>query len=200
MTTQLGSYVKSILPEPHVILGLKMRPFCLGHLFLMERFECGYASIDPSYQRSYIDLLLSLAICCRTYEEFLEFMEDKKEFNRWTKEWGKKMAKYLKQNKDFDPLTPMIQFEKYVKDGIAIPKYWETRETDLSDRSGAHWSQNVFVVMLSELNYTRTEALNMPLSQALGECFKMAENKGALTLMNDDELQMIEAAEAKVNV
>jgi hypothetical protein len=69
----LERLVNKIVPknrEP--ILGLELRPFCLGHYFLMEKYKCAFIS-EVGGEVGFSDLLIGLLICSRTYEEFLEF-------------------------------------------------------------------------------------------------------------------------------
>lgn len=189
-------------------MGVKLLPFSLGHLFLMQRFECGFANPDPKYLGSIEDLYLGVAICCRSYEGFLEFISEPDEFDNWCKHWGDSIEEYitsqpgeLKQNVWEYYTQKAESFKKYIQDGIVVPKYWEASNggDDNAIESGAHWSQNILVTLMSELNYSFEDAVNMPMSKALSECFKMAENKGILTLMSDTDLEQIEAVEAKQN-
>lgn len=195
MSRQLNNYVRASIPDPYRILGVRLRPFCLGAYFLMQRFDVAFASDDVDRIGGIPDLLLSLAICSRTYEEFLEFVEDEKGFKKWCNKWGKEIKKQMKRDKTFNMFHKFMSFEKYMKDGIVIPKYFEGDDSDEGTSSGAHWTQSVLLVLTSELGYTYSEALNMPLSKGLSDYFKWAENTGMVTLMNDDELEIVEEME-----
>lgn len=198
MSRQLDHYVKSAIPEPYTILGVRLRPFSLGSYFLMERFDVGFIDEDVDRVGGIPDLLLAIAICSRTYEEFLEFIDNEKEFNKWTKTWGKQVNKQAKTDKNFNLLYKFMDFEKYMKDGVRVPKYFEGDADGDGKSSGAHWTQCLLLTLTSELGYTQTEALNMPVSKALADYFKWAETKGMVSLMDDDELEMVEEME-KVN-
>lgn len=195
MSRQLDHYVKSAIPEPYTILGVRLRPFSLGSYFLMERFDVGFVDDNKERIGGIPDLLLAIAICSRTYEEFLEFINDEPSFNKWAKDWGKQVKKQSKKDKNFNLLYKFMLFENYMKEGIQVPKYFEGENANEGDPSGAHWTQSVLLILTSELGYSYSEALNMPLSKALADYYKWAENNGSVTLMNDEELEIVEGIE-----
>jgi hypothetical protein len=197
MNRQLDSYVKSLIPEPYIILGIELKPLCLGHIFLMKRFECGFASEDPNYTGGIDDLLLGLSICSRTYEEFIEFIRDIDKFQEWSREWGLAIKKQIKKEKPFDLFSRFQLFKDYLKAGIIIPKYWENENSDDDRETGTHWTQTVLHVLMSDIGYSQSEALNIPVSRALHEYFRYLEKNGAVTLMTDDDLEIIDKAEEK---
>jgi hypothetical protein len=193
---QLDNYTKALIPEPYVILGVELKPLCLGHIFLMKRFECGFADEDPAATGGIEDLFLGIAICSRKYEDFLEFIKDPVELKRWTKQWRKEILRQIKKSQNgYDLFTRIALFKKYLKDGIKVPKYWEQSEDD--GISGTHWTHSVLNVMTSELGYSQEEAMNVPVTRALHDYFRFLERSGAITLMTDDELEIVEAAEEK---
>lgn len=191
MTTQLDTYVQSLLPDQYVILGVRLKPFCLGHIFLMRRFECKFSSDDPDTMGGIDDLLLAISICSRSYEGFLEFIDDTKEFAKWSKKWGKWIVKEIKRNKQYNVIDQSHLFKEYMKTGIVIPKYWE-QNTDNSIKSGAHWTQSIFNVLVGHLGYTQSEALNVSVAKAFNDYYKYLETMGVVNLMRDDELELIE--------
>jgi hypothetical protein len=191
MLTQLDNYVRAAVPDPYTILGVKLRPFCIGHFFLMQRFNCAFSSENEETLGNVEDLLLAISICSRTYEEFIEFINDPAHFNKWCKQWGIEVTKALKKDKNFNFLHKMMLFKEYMKNGLIVPKFFEGDNQGDGKTSGAHWSQSVLLVLTGELGYTYSEAVNMPLSKALADYFKWAEKGGMVTLMNDDELEAV---------
>lgn len=191
--TQLDNYVRAAIPDPYTILGVRLKPFCLGHYFLMQRFDCAFATDAKETEGGILDLLLGVAICSRSYEEFLDFIADDDAFNTWMKKWSAYITKEIKHNRKFNFLHKMIMFQEYMKNGVIIPQFFEEEEAQDAKTSGAHWTQSVLLVMTSELGYTHTEALNAPLSKVLADYFKFAEKSGMVSLMSDEELAMIES-------
>jgi hypothetical protein len=159
----------------------------------MQRFGCAFVNdADASPELVLSSLFLGIAICSRTFEDFLAFIDDKKALNKWSKNWDKQIRKALRKNQ-INMLDKVFEFQTYMKDSIAVPKYWEENED--GETSGAHWTQSVYGVLTAHLNYSATEALNIPLARALAENFKYLESQGALTLMQDWQIE----EEEKIN-
>ena len=194
----IPSYISSLVPEPLRVMGVDLRPLSLGHYILMLRFGCRYAGdeeIDVGLEEMG-DLLLGLMICKRTYEEFLEWIYSEK----WATdmaEYGKSVDKWIKQNPDkFDLLSVISLFQGYLKNGSKTPLVEPIQTTRISSgtKSGAHWSQVILTVLTGQLGYSKTEALNMPLSQAFYDYYKYCENNNMCKIIGDDELKEIEKA------
>ncbi len=206
---QFDHYVTAAIPEPYFIGLVKLRPYSIGHVLLMRRFDCAFGDENPERSGGIIDLYLGLAICSRTYEDFLEFIQTDDEFDRWCKEWGDTIEKYIVQYVDGTDLKEKVfiyfmecisLFKQYMNDGIIVPAYWEGSGNDGIDQSGAHWSQEIIDKLESELHYDFTEAVNMPAAKAIAEVFKRAENSGALTLKADWQIDEEEKQTEKETV
>jgi hypothetical protein len=189
-SNQLENYTKALIPEPYVVLGVELKPLCLGHIFLMQRFGCGFSSEDPDTMGGIDDLILGVTICSRTYEEFLEFINDGEEFKAWTNKWGKSIRKQAKQ-KGFDLFSKFSLFKEYLKSGVIIPKYWELEMSEKREQSGTHWTHSVLNTLTSELGYSQSEALNVSVARALQDYFRHLEKCGAITIMTDEDLEMV---------
>jgi hypothetical protein len=96
------------------------------------------------------------------------------------------------KNKRFSILDVISAFGDYMR--FELPKYWEN-ETDGAGESGAHWSQSLLCMLTGQLGYTRSQALNAPLSQAFADAYKLAETNGRLILMTEDEIDLVEQME-----
>jgi hypothetical protein len=192
--TQLDFFVRASVPDPYTILGVKLRPFSLGHFFLMRRFDCAFSAENQS-SGGILDLLLGIAICSHTYDGFLEFIQDDKAFTEWMQHWQKHIATLIETDKDFNFLHKMMDFESYMKDGVQLPKFSTEPTSHDTKHSGAHWTQIVLGVIMSEYGYDYDRAINMPLSRALADYYKVMEKHGVVTLLTDEEIQMLEEAE-----
>jgi hypothetical protein len=223
---QLDNYVQAAIQEPFNVLGLELRPLSLGHVFLMRRFDCPFASDDPNQMGGCPDLCLATLICSRTYEGFLEFINNRElQLNhfwelpeviynkildtiakvrkwhlpfflinwfipmptytaRWLHKWDKTISKAFKKKK-LDAIEQFQRFNEYRQTDIYIPYY--TILVQGGSTSGAHWSMNIYQFMTKELGYSKSEALNMPLAQAIVEYYKGLETVGTIQLHNDFE-------------
>lgn len=177
-----AAYAKAAIPEPFQILGLRLKPFCIGHYLHMSRFNVAFVS-DEDEPATFNDLVLGVLICSKTYEEFLEFLNQPDTEEQITK-WGQECQL-------FDMAEKVALFSKYIADGSVMPKFWEEES---GRPSGAHWTQSVKLILTSELGYTNSEAINLPLPQAFLDFFKFCEGKGTVRLLTEAEIEMIEAA------
>lgn len=185
-----AAYIRAALPQQYRILGIPLKPFCLGHYFHMAALELAFASDNP-IEPTIDDLSMAVAICSKTYEEFQDWyyaVEKQDARNEQLYKWGEECG-------PFDLLEKISLFNKYLKESLIIPKYWESNGE--KSTSGAHWSQSVLLTLTSDLGYTQNEAINTPLGKAFMDFFKNAENKGLLTLMTAEDESLIAAMETK---
>ena len=175
-------YSQAAIPDPYVILGLKLRPLSLGHYLLMSRFDVAFVASEER-NATFDDLILGVLICSMGYDDFLRFMESKN-FRREIAAWGRKIGL-------FDPVEKIVLFNQYIREGSKAPLYWIEKEG--RNNSGAHWTHALKTTLVSKCGYTNSEALNAPLSQALSDYFQYAESEGFVRLMTEDEIKQVEA-------
>jgi len=185
MSKQLDQFVQSSIPEPYTILGCKLHSLSVGHLILMKRFECAFGPDDVNREGTVWDLLVGVAICCRKYNEFLDWYSNIEERDGWITEWLKVLTNEANNNPNWKLMNKFSLFNMYRKEGISVPKYFDEGNHDDDRESGAHWIQNIFTVLMTEMNYSEPEILDMPVAKALSLYFKTLENKGLITLMAD---------------
>lgn len=178
----------------------------------MKRFDVGYATDDTNARVGWDDFVLALLICSMSYEDFINLInnrtpdgkqgkcrllwwkDDQYYFLNWLKRQDRLLCKRIKAEKHFNFVIKMKQFSKYLEEGTQMPLYWEGENTS-NKRSGAHWSQTVFTTAISNLGYTRSEALNTPLVQLFNDFFKWGESQGAVELMSEQEEMLVRAQE-----
>jgi hypothetical protein len=183
-----------MVPVPYTIFGITLKSLSLGHIFLMQRFGCAFSSENPDTMGGIDDLILGISICSRTFDEFVSFIGDEKEFKRWTKQWGLAIRKQIKKTKNFELFSKFSLFKEYLKSGIVKVNFWELEESDVSEQSGTHWTHSVLNVLTSELGYTQSEALNVPVARALQDYYRYLEKNGAITIMSDEDMEASENA------
>ena len=178
-----ASYIQAAIPEPHVILGRKLRPFCIGHYLILSRFDCAYVS-ETAANASREDLIFAVLVCSMRPREFMEFIEGDGVEDA-VKEWGQKIGLFdFKEKSD--------AFQKYLTEHSKMPGFWIEQD---GGRSGAHWAQSVLLCLTSQLGYTREEAEQVPLTQAFHDYLKHAENSGAIRLMTPEEIALTEGGQ-----
>ena len=194
MSLQFEKYVKASLPDRYILFGVQLRPLSLGHLLLMKRHQCAFAEEKESTPLNMMDIFIAVAICCRKYQEFIDWYNNDKERNAWLEQWFKYVRKQASK-KNFNLFNKISLFNMYRKEGIEIPLYFEeNEEQDAGKESGAHWIQNIVSTLVTEGRYNDEEIYDVPISKALSEYFKILENKGAITFMPDWQIEALKKA------
>lgn len=156
-----------------------------------------------------MDLIIGVLICSMRCEEFLEFIESP-DFSKQVRAWGKKvtsspiigripfLGKAWRRHHGFNVIEKIGLFKRYVEQSSRVPAYAQESE-ETGGPSGAHWSQAIEVVLRGELGWTCQEINEQPLTKAMADYFKWAENKGILRLLTEDELASGEANAAAMS-
>lgn len=174
-----ASYFQAAIPEPFRILGLRLRPFSLGHYLLLRRFDNAFVS-ETSTTATREAVIFAVLVCSMKYEEFLEFIE-KPNFLKDVQKWGKKVG-------IFDLKQKAALLQDYISRGSEEPKFVDTSE-NTGAPSTAHWSQGLIIALTSQCGYARTEVLNMSLSQALADWMRYAEAQGMVSIVSDEQIE-----------
>ena len=197
-----SNFFAAAYPEPWQILGVKLRPFSLGHYLKLSRLGCAFVS-DKEETASLSDLLLGIVVCSMP----TTVDSDKDPFWKWLARtrggfryrcytikqrllrkpaatpaeydafrWGRRMGEI-----DFPAKVKL--FSDYLDANSSAPAYIEERQATPPKASGAHWTQSVLSALVSKAGYTMEEALNVPISRALADYLKQAESDGAIRLL-----------------
>lgn len=177
------AYYLACVPEPYRILGLRLRPFSLGHYLLLQKFNCAY--VQDEVEPRHADLTLGCLVCSMRFAEFIEFIEQKN-FLHQVKKWGKRIGVYRFAEKS-------AMFTAYLQASLREPDYICTQPTDGAE---GDWTHNLKTTLVTRLGYTDTEALDMPLTKALSEYYKLAESEGILRLLTPEDIAMAKANDA----
>lgn len=194
-------------PEPWQILGVKLKPFSLGHYIKLARLGCAFVS-EKEERATLSDLLLGVVVCSMPTatdpdkDPFWVWLNRTKGGWRYTlyklgKQmmrqqystpaeydafvWGKKLGAI-----DFSSKVQM--FSDYMDKCSAMPAYVEEKRDQPPKASGAHWCQSVLSSLVSKCGYTMEEALNVPVSRALSDFIKQAESDGAVRILPPEAL------------
>lgn len=171
----VSAYARAAIPDPYRILGLRLRPLSLGHLLLLQRFNCAFLADLPTTVTK-ADLLLGVLICSMRPDAFLDFLESRG-FVRAVAEWGKKIKK-------FDFAAKAELFRQYLSTALQEPEYIALQPgSDEGD-----WVQSLKLTLTTRLGYTDAEAWELPISKALAEYYKLAEAEGLLRVLTPEDL------------
>jgi len=173
-------FLNAIAPEPYTVLGLRLKPFSLGHAILLQRHGC-----DPV--RDYESLITGVTICAHTWDEFHTLADDK-----WLP-WRMRIWAWRVGN--FNIVAKIKMFNEYVADAMESPEVFESNDKP-SNRLGAPFFSVLKTTLCAKLGYTRDEALNLPFGEALFDYFSFWEIEGGCELVGDHDLEMREMAES----
>lgn len=193
-------------PEPWQVLGVRLRPFSLGHYLKLSRLGCAFVS-DKEERATLSDLLLGVVVCSMPTtveagnDPFWQWLGRTdggwryKFYSLWQRLMRKPVATpaeydaYLwgKKTGEIDLPAKVKLFSDYMEQCSAATAYVEEHRQD-AKLSGAHWTQSVLSCLVSKCGYSMQEALNLPVSRALADFLKHAESEGAVRLLPEEAL------------
>lgn len=185
-----ADYFRAAVPEPVRIFGIQLLPLSITRYRLLHRFGCKFVADDEhdatiaTMETTMEDLVVGILVCSMPVKELLAFL-DSDQFETELARWGERIRKEIATDKYFSLHSKFGLFKFYIEESSRIPKYWE--ETETSGGGGSHWSQNLEVTLRSDLGYTSEEIDEGPLSKAILDYFKHAENQGLIRLIAEGE-------------
>ena len=176
----LGFY-QSAVPDNWQVLGVKLRPLSLGHLILLHRYSSAFVE---GGMPTTVDLVMSVLICSRTYEDALDLIESG-QFKRETKKLEKALKVCGDEKARFD------WFISYMEEGLDGPKLW-TKSGSQGKSCGAPPEQVVKITLMSKLGLSETDVLNRPFSLCLWDMATLSELAGTLRIYSQHDADMQE--------
>lgn len=183
--------------EPVWCLGMRLRPYCLGHHLILRRFglifesDTGEASLATAEIR---DLLFGVFVCSQSYEE------SERDLTRWWLPIFLRLWRWRIRNMDRN--REQIKFGRYIEAGC-----WQPDENTPKDRKlkwmGSPWEVRLKCTLMQELGYTETQVMNRPLALCRLDAATLSEMDGRTEMFNcaDEALfakvKELEAEEAK---
>ena len=173
MPTEYANYLRLALADPTIILGQELLPLSVGHLLYLDKLEV----FPPDTPEK---LALAVIVCTCKADEILPTLKDP-----WL-EW--KVRYWLFRVEPFgeiDWMEKMTIFLDYFEDGTASPTVIKTKQYgDASglDESGTPFLQHLKASLQAKLNYTPTEALDVPFVQAMWDYYCYHESEGGLVI------------------
>ena len=195
------TYFNASYPEPWVILGIRLRPFSFGHYLKLRQFDNAFVAED-SRNATLGDLLLGVAVCSMSSDpdpsrdEFWCWITEPAKFHWMAWLMGKKplapserdILKWGKTCKtDVDLAEKCKMFQNYLEEHSKSPSYWILKEGG-GKNSGAHWSHAIIHSLCARSGYTQQQAYNVPMSKALMDFYRSAEEEGVVRLMTEEEV------------
>jgi hypothetical protein len=158
-----AAHLEAAFPERYQILGLTLKPFCIGHFLILE--NCGSPFVTPIDRPvTENDLILAVAVCSRSYEEAREITSPQLAF-KILKPWMRTIyPRLFFFRKKINWFFRFRLFDEYISAAIQSPLFW-TEEGSDRESLGAHFTEHLLVSLMG-LGFTYSEAMNLPLKQA----------------------------------
>lgn len=186
--TNWEQYCRAALPDPVTVLGLRLRPFCIGHAILLQRlgnpfWASGQATAD--------DLAVAAMICSRTYEDGLAMLTEGPGFLMRCRLAGVRALLRVSPQRFQIRVALMAS---YVRDAnSAGPDVWEDDTEDPRRTTGMQPLVSMHLAAMRS-GLTSSEALNMPLGQALWTIVADACARGRARIVSDRDREVAEMA------
>ncbi len=190
-TTQVR-YGEALFTNVFTICGVRLRPFSLGHLILLETLSnplIHSEKIEMTFEESIGHFFIALLICGMTYEDAVILLTDEKIFSEEIKRFCDNLVENMKIEPDWNIPYKLTAFNEYMKKHLEMP-YYDEKTTNTESPSGTDWKSSIFVIF-KKMGYTESEILNMPLRKLFLEWATFAESEGAIKVMNSYEANQI---------
>lgn len=203
------AFYLAAIPDTWEILGLKLRPFSLGHVILLHRiqspFLTGWKAESPP---TFDDLAVAVLVCSCSYKDAREIIESPKlpgilrswadritGMDRWSVRIGWNKATPL------DFASAAVEFSDYIKEHSRIPNY----EFNPNDFKEMHCPevQLVKVSLMRDMHIPESEILDRGWGQCLWDYVTLRAMDGRVKLVDeqvrDEALNLANALMAKIN-
>lgn len=180
----LSQFAEALLPDTHVVLGVKLRPLSVGHVLMLVRLGSPLVGIgnrkpDPA------DIALAVLVCSM----------DWRTLKRRVGGWGFRARLAILTCFAAVRILPIVQWQKYFADGTKRPKSWSVGGKGKT--GGLPFWVWVFTTVAREYRYAEDDAMDMPCAFAIWLATVAVERAGQIELASQAELEVM--AEAKRN-
>jgi hypothetical protein len=191
-------YGSALIPQNTIICGVRLKPFCLGHLMLLEELnnpliaetEKDINLVDGTYH-----LYCALLICGLTYEEGVELCSNERLFNETLSDFQNNLMLNIAAEPDWNIFSKVNLFKQYLGYYVDMPIYEELQSRGDSSPSGTDWKTSIFTTF--KKTYTETQILNMPLRKLFYEWSAIGESDGAIKTFNKYQYESLIALQKR---
>jgi len=180
-----SNFLTALIPDPAWCLGVRLRPFSLGHLVLLRRVESPFVSREAKAVELG-DLILAVILCADTFAAGVEFLGDmatpSEATQKTLEEWGAKAAK-------LDLNEEVTEFMRYIRAADTMPAYF-TQSGGESQAIGSPFWQIVYLNLHKLTNLIDTEIWNQPLGKTYCDYIAIREQEQVLRVKSDEDAEM----------
>ena len=176
----MRSLLNNAIPEPHTILGIRLKPLAVGHLLYLQRF--GVESVNSEGE-----LVTALLVCSRSVEEIQPTLDSPLlalKIRWWLWRVSKVNWLFFWRRGYIDWPDKIARWESYFKEHTSTPSIASKRDGNGDFKSKVSFLQHLKVVLQSKLNHTPSEALNAPFSSAVLDYYIFHECEGSVEIVD----------------
>jgi hypothetical protein len=185
-------YGSALIPNDVTICGVTLKPFCIGHLMILDELQnpyLGYDAIMVDERVAHYRLYEAILVCGMTYEKGLELVRNKK---KWKEEYAK-FDKNLMRNIIHSPKWNFFEkknaFNGYLTYYLqSMPSYTIVQQNENALNSGTDW-KTAIAVIFKKMNHTESEFLNMNTRLLFVKWTADAEAEGTIKVFDKNTAQ-----------
>jgi hypothetical protein len=183
-----SNFLTALIPDPAWCLGVRLRPFSLGHLVLLRRVNSPFVSREGQVVLG--DLILAVILCADDFAdgaEWLARMDHQSDADRETlADWGKKAATL-----DLD--EEATAFIAYIRAADKMPEVFHSSTSGQVQEIGAPFWQIVYLTLHKQTNLRDVEIWNQPLGKTYCDYIALREQEQVLRIKSeqDEEIERL---------
>jgi len=189
-------FYSAAIPEPTTVLGLRLRPFSLGHVILLGRVRSSF--VTEGEPLSLHDLALSVLICSLSYTDGLSLFNNRN-LDRFFKRWHSRLAGEswltrlgFRKLREIDYAQKAVEFGEYIKRASKIPNY--SYRADDFKQIECPSVQIVKVTLMRDMGFREAELMDRPWGLCLWDYVTIRALAGHISLVDSDQLKEAQAA------
>lgn len=183
------------IPEPVVLLGLRLRPYSLGHVILLHRIESAFVTGDGPVTIG--DLAMSVLVCAHPYKEALALLDEPR-LDKFMLRWHARLTaptwwlRLRGQSRALDLKAKASAFAEYIEAGSKQPYY--SYDVSKQGKSQLETVHAVQITLMSKTTLTEAELLDRPWGRCLFDYLALQAMDDKVTLMSEEGKSSIHEA------
>lgn len=184
------------IPEPTTILGLRLRPFSLGHLILLHRVRSAF--VTPDEPSTLHDLALSVLICSLPYRDGCDLF-NRTDLPKFFRKWHDKLAGVsiwtrlgFRNTRKVDYAAKVAEFFAYINSGSKSPNYSYAAAESYPIECPT--VQLVKCALLREFSMPESELMDRPWAMCLWDYVTLRALDGKVRFEDTDRIAAARAA------
>jgi hypothetical protein len=172
-------FQRALVPDIHTVLGLRLRPFSLGHKILFSRL--GLPFFTGHRDATNADLITAVMICASRFDDARQFIIE-------GKETSKACAKWMKRIRMADFNEAFTVFMRYLDEGMTS-YYFDTVPGGRS--SGVPSDHSIMLRLMEKLHLTQSDVLDRCYGLCLCDYVALGAKEGHGSIRDKDEDQRL---------